>query len=48
MITIGSTVEYRDGGNRRRVGEVDAMSNNGGRLYRVNDKWFPRAALVLL
>lgn len=48
MLPNGTTVTCRDGANRKRTGQIDATSiASGDRLYRVNDRWFPRDVLTV-
>ncbi len=47
MLKIGTQVTYRDHTNRVRQGVIDRTSSrHGQKLYRVNDRWFERAALI--
>lgn len=44
---LGTTVTYQDG-NARQTGTIERMSDRTGqRLYRVNDRWFPRGAFLV-
>jgi hypothetical protein len=46
---IGTLVTYRTGAGKKKQGAVDKISNRSGvRLFRVNDRWFPREELELV